>query len=109
MPQISGNEIICHKIYIKDLWAEKINSKQLEFNATVLVCGEVMRPTPFRVLTNPAFEESSVCREPLPMVIYVCKQTDTLWYIAKNLKHRWSPSNRPTTWRQTTSAWDKNC
>lgn len=63
MPQISGNEIICHKIYIKDLWAEKINSKQLEFNATVLVCGEVMRPTPFRVLTNPAFEESSVCRE----------------------------------------------
>ena len=86
MPQISGNEIICHKIYIKDLWAEKINSKQLEFNATVLVCGEVMRPTPFRVLTNPAFEESSVCREPLPMVIYVCKQTDTLWYIAKKFK-----------------------
>ena len=86
MPQISGNEIICHKIYIKDLWAEKINSKQLEFNATVLVCGEVMRPTPFRVLTNPAFEESSVCREPLPMVIYVCKKTDTLWYIAKKFK-----------------------
>lgn len=86
MPQISGNEIICHKIYIKDLWAEKINSKQLEFNATVLVCGEVMRPTPFRVLTNPAFEESSVCREPLPMVIYVCRQTDTLWYIAKKFK-----------------------
>lgn len=86
MPQLTGNEIICHKIYIKDLWSEKINSKQLEFNATVLVCGEVMQPTPFRVLTNPAFEESSVCNEPMPMVIYVCKQSDTLWHIAKKFK-----------------------
>jgi len=86
MPQLEGSEIICHKIYIKDLWAEKINNKQLEFNATILVCGEVMRPTPFRVLTNPAFEESSACKEPLPMVIYVCKSSDTLWHIAKRFK-----------------------
>ena len=68
MPQLIGNEVVCHKIYIKDLWAEKINSKQLEFNATILVCGEVMRPTPFRVLTNPAFEEGASCNQPLPMV-----------------------------------------
>ena len=86
MPQLIGNEVVCHKIYIKDLWAEKINSKQLEFNATILVCGEVMRPTPFRVLTNPAFEEGASCNQPLPMVIYVCKKTDTLWYIAKKFK-----------------------
>ena len=45
-----------------------------------------MQPTPFRVLTNPAFEESSACNEPMPMVIYVCKQSDTLWHIAKKFK-----------------------
>lgn len=86
MPHLTGKEIICHKIYIKDLWAEKINNKQLEFNATVLVCGEVMRPTPFRILTNPAFEECSSQREPLPMVVYICNESDTLWHIAKKFK-----------------------
>ncbi len=86
MPHVSGDEIICHKIYIKDLWAEKINNKQLEFNAAVLVCGEVMRPTSFRILSNPAFEESSSHKEPLTMVIYVCKENDTLWHIAKKFK-----------------------
>ena len=86
MPQLCGQEIVCHKICIKELWAEKINAKQLEFNATVLVCGEVMRPTPFRMLRDPAFAEGSGCADSVPMVIYVCKNGDTLWHIAKRFK-----------------------
>ena len=86
MPGLEGNEIVSHKIYIKDLWAEKINGKQLEFNATVLVCGEIFRPTPFRVLTNPAFIESSACCQAPPMVVYICKPEDSLWQIAKKFK-----------------------
>lgn len=86
MPSAMGNEFICHKVYIKDLWSEKINGKQLEFNVTVLVCGEILRPTPFRALVNPAFEESDAQPETPPMVIYICKPSDTLWHIAKRFK-----------------------
>ncbi len=85
MPQIGGDEHISHKIYIKDVWSEKINGKQLEFNCTLLVCCEVLRPTPFKVLTNPAFVETSSSQAP-PMVIYVCNEGDTLWQIAKKFK-----------------------
>lgn len=86
MPQLTGGEIITQKVYIKDLWAEKINGKQIEFNATIMVCAEIMRPTPFKVLTNPAFEEpGSGCQVP-PMVVYICRKTDTLWQIAKRFK-----------------------
>lgn len=41
MPQLTGGEIITQKVYIKDLWAEKINGKQIEFNATIMVCAEI--------------------------------------------------------------------
>lgn len=86
MPQLTGSEVISHRIYIKDLWAEKINGKQLEFNATIMVCAEIMRPAEFKVLTNPAFEESgSKCSTP-PMVVYICKTGDDLWNIAKKFK-----------------------
>lgn len=86
MPQLIGGDLISHKIYIKDLWAEKINGKQLEFNATIMVCAEIMRPTPFKVLKNPGFEESSCKKEAPPMVVYICKPADSLWNIAKRFK-----------------------
>ncbi len=86
MPQLAGGENVSQKIYIKDLWAEKINGKQLEFNATIMVCAEIMKPTPFKVLINPAFEECAASRETPPMVIYICKPADTLWNIAKKFK-----------------------
>ena len=86
MPQLTGNEIISQKVYIKDLWAEKINGKQVEFNASLMVCAEIMRPTPFKVLTNPAFEEPGPGRQVSPMVVYICRGSDTLWQIAKRFK-----------------------
>lgn len=86
MPQLTGNEIISHKVYIKDIWAEKINGKQLEFNAAVIVFADVMRPSPFKILTEPAFEESCTKGKIPPMVIYICKKNDSLWQIAKSFK-----------------------
>lgn len=86
MPQLTGNEIFNQKVYIKDIWAEKINGKQLEFNAAVLVFVDVMRPSPFKVLTEPAFEENCRKNRIPPMVIYICKKNDSLWKIAKHFK-----------------------
>ncbi len=86
LPQLAGDERIRDQIYLKDFWAEKINGKQIEFNAGVLVTTEVMRRTPLKVLVNPAFEESSAAKRRAPMVIYVAKKNDRLWDIAKKYK-----------------------
>lgn len=86
VPQMSGDENISDRIYIKDLWAEKINSKQIELNATVLVTSEVMHPMPFKVLKNPAFEEVESAKSVQPMVVYIVKEDDSLWQIAKKFK-----------------------
>ncbi len=86
VPQMNGDEIINEKMYVKDIWAEKINGKQIEFNAAVLVSAEIMRETPFKVLVNPAFEESSEKAVSAPMVVYVAKKDDNLWNIAKQFK-----------------------
>ncbi len=87
VPYVRGSEIIRHKLYMKEMWAEKINNKQAEINAGILVCSEIMEPVPLRLLKNPAFEETpGHVTEPKPMVIYVAKEGDTLWSVAKRFK-----------------------
>ena len=86
VPQITGGENISHRINIKDLWAEKINGKQIEFNAAVVVTAEIMRKVPLKVLINPAFEEGGQKKQLSPMVVYIAKEGDSIWGIAKKFK-----------------------
>lgn len=86
VPQMTGNEIVSTRINVRDIWAEKINGKQLEFNASVMAGSEVMREVPFKVLANPAFEESTAKEAMAPMVVYVAGKDDSLWSIAKRFK-----------------------
>jgi len=84
--QLSGDEMVSDRIYIKDIWAEKINNKQIEFNAAVVCSGELMRQVPFKVLVNPAFEEKTVKERAVPMVVYITRKGDSLWSVAKKFK-----------------------
>lgn len=84
--QMTGKEIISTRIHVRDIWAEKINGKQLEFNASVMAGSEIMREVPFKVLANPAFEESTAKETMAPMVVYVAGKDDSLWSIAKRFK-----------------------
>lgn len=86
VPQMTGKEIISTRIHVRDIWAEKINGKQLEFNASVMAGSEIMREVPFKVLANPAFEESTAKETMAPMVVYVAGKDDSLWSIAKRFK-----------------------
>ena len=86
VPQMTGSEIISTRIHVRDIWAEKINGKQLEFNASVMAGSEIMREVPFKVLANPAFEESTAKETMAPMVVYVAGKDDSLWSIAKRFK-----------------------
>lgn len=81
-----GGEMVNAKIHIKDIWAEKINGKQIEFNGTAVVNAEIMEETPFKVLVNPAFEQQLKKTRPVPMVVYVTGENDDLWSIAKKFK-----------------------
>lgn len=85
-PQLTGEEVVSDTIYLKDLWAEKISSKQLELNAAIMVCSETMRQAPFPVLKNPAFEEEPGTHANRQMVVYIVKPEDTLWSIAKKFQ-----------------------
>ena len=86
VPQMTVEEIIKTDIHAKDIWAEKINGKQLEFNASVMVSAEIMREVTFKILANPAFEESTVKEAMAPMTVYVTGEGDSLWKIAKKFK-----------------------
>lgn len=86
VPQMTGKEIISTRIHVRDIWAEKINGKQLEFNASVMAGSEIMREVPFKVLANPAFEESTAKETMAPMVVYVAGKDESLWSIAKRFK-----------------------
>ena len=87
LPQLSGGEIASHRIYLKDLWAEKSGSRQAELNASLLVCTEVMQQTPLKVLKNPAFEEVQGVRpQPKQMAVYITREGDSLWSVAKQFK-----------------------
>ena len=86
VPQMTGGEIISARTHVRDIWAEKINGKQMEFNASVMAEAEIMREVTFKVLTNPAFEESTSKESMAPMVVYVAGENDNLWKIAKKFK-----------------------
>ena len=86
VPQMTGGEIISARTHVRDIWAEKINGKQMEFNASVMAEAEIMREVTFKVLTNPAFEESTSKESMAPMVVYVAGENENLWKIAKKFK-----------------------
>ena len=86
VPQMTGTEKITERAYARDVWAEKINGKQLEFNAAVVVNAEIMKEETFKVLANPAFEESTSKEAMAPMTVYAAKEGDSLWGIAKKFK-----------------------
>lgn len=81
-----GDEEITGGAYLKDLWAEKINPKQLEINVCVLFAGEIIRQTPFKLLTNPAFGADCPEKHHFSMVIYICSGEESMWEIAKRFK-----------------------
>lgn len=86
MPQAVGGETVEASVCMKDFRAEKINGKQIELNVTVSVCADVMRNVPFKLLQNPAFEECTKKTEKARMVVYIAKDDDSLWGIAKRFK-----------------------
>lgn len=72
---------------IKELRCDKINNRQIEVTASVLVCGAVYSKETQRLIKNPAFMEIEESNERKPsIVIYIAKKDDSLWSIAKSFR-----------------------
>lgn len=73
------------RLFIRDLWFDKINERQVELNVGILIETEVIENKKLTLVKNPCMIESKSMPS-APMVIYITKKGDTLWNIAKKYK-----------------------
>lgn len=73
---------------IKDIWADTINSRQIEINATVSIEAWLTASDKFHTIENAVYikENGSVTAKPFSMNIYVVGKNDTIWDIAKKYR-----------------------
>ncbi|MBR5128642.1 MAG: DUF3794 domain-containing protein [Firmicutes bacterium] len=77
---------ISFDVNLKDLWSEKINGKQLEFNGTIVIKYDAIKETSFKLMSSPSFAPMAAFAHHSPMVIYCCKENESLWQIAKKFR-----------------------
>jgi len=82
-PEMTAN----HDIVLKELWFDKINNKQIEVNAGILVNTAVSSQQKHQLVKNISFLESPQDNTPLPgIVLYIARSGDTVWKVAKKYR-----------------------
>lgn len=87
IPQGRKNMKANSEAAIKELWFDKINAKQIEVNANLSLCSSVYCQEKYQVIQNVCFVENDREQSVRPgMVVYITKEGDSLWDIAKNYR-----------------------
>ena len=74
-------------IYVKELWFDKINNKQIEVNAGILALGTVSGHETCSLIKNPVFiQNENDGKRKASMIIYISRPQDDLWTIAKKFR-----------------------
>ncbi|MCI8630884.1 MAG: DUF3794 domain-containing protein [Firmicutes bacterium] len=74
-------------IYVKELWFDKINNKQIEVNAGILALGTVSGHETCSLIKNPVFiQNEDEGKRKASMIIYISRPQDDLWKIAKKFR-----------------------
>ncbi|HML37073.1 MAG TPA: DUF3794 domain-containing protein [Bacillota bacterium] len=82
-PEMTAN----NDIVLKELWFDKINNKQIEVNAGILVNTAVSSQEKHYLVKNVSFLESPQDSNTLPgIVLYIAKAGDTIWNVAKRYR-----------------------
>ena len=72
---------------IKDIWADTINSRQIEINAALSIETWITKSEEFLTIENAVYmPEDPAEQKSSSMNIYVVGKNDTLWNIAKKYK-----------------------
>ncbi|QHI72112.1 SPOCS domain-containing protein [Aminipila terrae] len=87
IPMGRGDTKANSEIAIKELWFDRINAKQIEVNANLFISSSVYGQDKYQVIQNVAFVEPKEEPGIKPgMVVYITKNGDTLWNIAKKYR-----------------------
>ncbi len=87
IPGITPEMTASNDIVLKELWFDKINSKQIEVNAGILVNTAVSSQKKHQLVKNISFLESPQDNATLPgIVLYIARSGDTIWKIAKKYR-----------------------
>ena len=86
IPAAQGGMKVESKADIRDLWVDKINGKQIEVNASLLIEATVIEEKALKLIKNPCFVEDDLGKRLASMVVYITKRDDTFWKIAKKYK-----------------------
>ena len=87
IPGITSEMTASNDIVLKELWFDKINNKQIEVNAGILVNTAVSSQNKHQLVKNISFLESSQESPTLPgIILYIARSGDTIWKIAKKYR-----------------------
>lgn len=84
IPATNSNNKASSEVSVKELWFDKINAKQIEVNANLCISSSVYGQEKYHVIQKVCFLENTQekCNRP-GMVVYITKEGDSLWNIAK--------------------------
>lgn len=65
-------------VIIKELWAEKINSKQMEINYTLVCYGQILENIELNLMKSPSYRGQRKDNKEVNFIVYVVKEDDDL-------------------------------
>ena len=84
IPAGKSNNKASSEVAVKELWFDKINAKQVEVNANLCIYSSVYGQEKYQVIQKVCFLENAQEKSNRPgMVVYITKEGDSLWNIAK--------------------------
>ncbi|HYE68103.1 MAG TPA: SPOCS domain-containing protein [Anaerovoracaceae bacterium] len=87
IPGITPEMTASNDIVLKELWFDKINNKQIEVNAGILVNTAVSSQNKHQLVKNISFLDSPQDNNPLPgIILYIARSGDTIWKVAKKYR-----------------------
>jgi predicted Zn-dependent protease len=87
IPGITPEMTASNDIVLKELWFDKINNRQIEVNAGILVNTAVSSEKKHQLVKNISFLDSPQDNITLPgIVLYIARAGDTIWKIAKKYR-----------------------
>ena len=87
IPGITSEMTANNDIVLKELWFDKINNKQIEVNAGILVNTAVASQEKHQLVKNISFLDSPQdSTQPPGIVLYIARSGDTIWKIAKKYR-----------------------
>jgi LysM repeat protein len=87
IPGVTPEMTADNDIVLKELWFDKLNNKQIEVNASVLVSTAVSRQEKHHLVKSISFPDGSQDNAPLSgIVLYIARSGDNIWNIAKKYR-----------------------